>query len=74
MEWSIYHSEKDPYLVVDGAHNPDAARKLQESLRMYFPNREFVFLMGVFRDKQYETIAERMALDGKGDHCDGNPG
>ena len=62
MEWSIYHSEKDPYLVVDGANNPDAARKLQESLRMYFPNREFVFLMGVFRDKQYETIAERMAL------------
>ena len=53
--------KKDPYLVVDGAHNPDAARKLQESLRMYFPNREFVFLMGVFRDKQYETIAERMA-------------
>ena len=53
--------KEDPYLVVDGAHNPDAARKLQESLRMYFPNREFVFLMGVFRDKQYETIAERMA-------------
>ena len=53
--------KKDPYLVVDGAHNPDAARKLQESLRMYFPNREFVFLMGVFRDKQYEAIAERMA-------------
>lgn len=53
--------KKDPYLVVDGAHNPDAARKLQESLRMYFPNREFVFLMGVFRDKQYEAIAKRMA-------------
>ena len=53
--------KKDPYLVVDGAHNPDAARKLQESLRMYFPDREFVFLMGVFRDKQYEAIAERMA-------------
>lgn len=28
---------------------------------MYFPDREFVFLMGVFRDKQYEAIAERMA-------------
>ena len=53
--------KKDPYLVVDGAHNPDAARKLQESLRMYFPDREFVFLMGVFRDKQYEAIAKRMA-------------
>ena len=53
--------KKDPYLVVDGAHNPDAARKLQESLKMYFPDREFVFLMGVFRDKQYEAIAKRMA-------------
>lgn len=52
---------KNPYLVVDGAHNPDAAKKLQESLRMYFPDREFVFLMGVFRDKQYDAIAKRMA-------------
>ena len=52
---------KNPYLVVDGAHNPDAAKKLQESLRMYFPDQEFVFLMGVFRDKQYDAIAKRMA-------------
>ena len=28
---------------------------------MYFPDRAFVFLMGVFKDKQYETIAKRMA-------------
>lgn len=52
---------KHPYLVVDGAHNPDAAQKLQESLRMYFPDKKFVFLMAMFRDKQYEAIAERMA-------------
>ena len=52
---------EDPYFVVDGAHNPDAAAKLQQSLKMYFQEKEFVFIMGVLKDKQYEVIAETMA-------------
>lgn len=50
-----------PYFIVDGAHNPDAAIKLKQSLQMYFPEQKPVFIMGVFKDKQYDKVAEILA-------------
>ncbi|MBS6194977.1 MAG: bifunctional folylpolyglutamate synthase/dihydrofolate synthase [Clostridiales bacterium] len=52
---------KAPYFIVDGAHNPDAAKKLKKSIRMYFPGKRLIFLMGLFRDKQYEEISAMLA-------------
>ena len=52
---------KEPYFIVDGAHNVAAADKLAQSLKMYFPDRRFIFIMGSFKDKQYDQIAEMMA-------------
>ncbi len=49
--------QREPYFIVDGAHNPDAAKKLKKSIQMYFPKKNLIFLMGVFKDKQYEAIA-----------------
>ena len=49
--------KKEPYFIIDGAHNPDAAKKLKQSIQMYFKDRRLIFLMGVFRDKQYDQIA-----------------
>lgn len=57
--FTVLHEK--PYIIVDGAHNPDAALKLKASLQMYFPGQRKVFLMGVLKDKQYEKIAEIMA-------------
>lgn len=53
--------QKKPYVIVDGAHNADAAEKLAQSLSFYFTNEPKVFIMGVLRDKDYETMIERMA-------------
>lgn len=50
----------EPTFIVDGAHNLDAAMRLKQSLRMYFPDSQFVFIMGMFKDKPYEQIAEMM--------------
>ena len=47
---------KKPYIIVDGAHNVDAAKMLVESLELYFPNKKGIFIMGVFADKEYEEI------------------
>ena len=52
---------REPYFIVDGAHNPAAAEKLRQSLKMYFPKRRLIFIMGVLKDKQYDKIAEIMA-------------
>lgn len=50
-----------PWFILDGAHNPDAAGKLRESIRMYFAGKRLIFLFGVYKDKQYEKIASILA-------------
>lgn len=50
-----------PVFLIDGAHNVDAAVRLRESMEMFFPGKRFVYIMGVFRDKEYRKIAEIMA-------------
>ncbi len=47
---------KKPLLIVDGAHNEDAARKLAESVEYYFTNRRLIYIMGMLRDKEYEKV------------------
>ena len=44
-------------IILDGAHNPDGARKLMNSLRLIYPDRKYIYVTGIFRDKDYEKIA-----------------
>ena len=50
-----------PTFIIDGAHNVDAAKRLRESVELFFPGRRLVYIMGVFRDKEYEKMSEIMA-------------
>lgn len=50
-----------PVTVIDGAHNPDAALLLRESVELYFKNKRLIFIMGVFADKDYDSILRIMA-------------
>ena len=49
-----------PIFIVDGAHNEDAARRLRESVETYFPGKKLIYIMGVFKDKEYEKIVDLM--------------
>lgn len=49
---------KKPYIIIDGAHNENAAKKLADSLQFYFTNRKIVYIMGILRDKEYEKIIQ----------------
>ena len=49
---------KEPLFFIDGAHNEDASRRLRESIEAYFPGKRLIYIMGVFRDKEYEKIAD----------------
>ncbi len=51
---------ESPVFILDGAHNEDAAQKLKESVEAYFPGRRRIGIMGVFKDKEYEKIAQTM--------------
>lgn len=48
----------EPEFIIDGAHNPHGARALAQSIDLYFKNRRIIYITGVFRDKEYEKIAE----------------
>lgn len=49
-----------PVFILDGAHNEDAALRLRESVKEYFPRQKLIFIMGVFKDKDYHAIARIM--------------
>lgn len=44
---------RSPLFFADGAHNPQGARALSESLRAAFPGKKFLFITGVLADKDY---------------------
>ena len=47
-----------PAIIVDGAHNEEAALRLSDSLLFYFTNRRIVYIMGMLKDKEYEKVSE----------------
>ena len=52
---------KNPAVILDGAHNPAAARELKASLEQYFPGRTLRYIFGMFRDKDHEKVIELTA-------------
>jgi dihydrofolate synthase/folylpolyglutamate synthase len=49
-----------PLLVVDGAHNPDSARKLKQSLVQYFDFDRAILVMGASEDKDVAGIISEL--------------
>ena len=47
---------EDPAVIIDAAHNAQCAGALRGALEKYFPGRELIFVFGVLRDKDYESI------------------
>ena len=45
-----------PTIILDGAHNEDAAYALIEAMELYFPKQECIYVIGVLADKEYEKV------------------
>ena len=52
---------EEPLVIVDGAHNEDAAAKLAASIRTLLKGRRIIIVAGVFADKEYEKIIRILA-------------
>ncbi len=50
-----------PLMVIDGAHNQDAALMLRKSILRYFNDRRKIFIIGVLADKDYHSILKLTA-------------
>ena len=49
---------ENPFVIMDGAHNPDAASVLMDAVHHYFKGRKIYYIFGVFSDKEYDKIIE----------------
>lgn len=52
------HEKPDFY--IDGAHNEGAALFLKETVQNCFTNRRIIYIIGVFKDKEYEKLLQVM--------------
>ncbi len=49
---------KEKNMIIDGAHNPDAAFALRKSLDLYFKNQKRIYIYSTINTKDYKKIAE----------------
>lgn len=52
--------QKDPLVIMDGAHNEDAAKQLAQTVQHCFPNQKLIYIIGVLADKEHEKMLELM--------------
>lgn len=52
---------KNPVIILDGAHNPQAAQALADTLTQWFPGKKAHFLLHIFKDKDALGIMNALA-------------
>ena len=55
--------QTEPLFIIDGAHNPIAAKRLKETIEKDFTNRVIIYIIGVLADKEHEKML-RLLLPG----------
>ena len=55
--------QTEPLFIIDGVHNPIAAKRLKETIEKDFTNREIIYIIGVLADKEHEKML-RLLLPG----------
>lgn len=52
--------QRDPLVIMDGAHNPAAIEKLAEAVPQYFSYRRLVLVIGILADKDIAAMLEHI--------------
>ena len=52
--------QKEPLIIMDGAHNEDAAKQLAQTVHNCFPKQKLTYIIGVLADKEHEKMLELM--------------
>lgn len=52
---------EEPLIILDGAHNEDAAAKLSSNIKMQFNQKNIIFVVGIFKDKDYRKVITEMS-------------
>ena len=49
-----------PAVIIDGAHNEDAARALRETARRYLPDKRILLVTGMLAEKQVDRMLDQL--------------
>jgi dihydrofolate synthase/folylpolyglutamate synthase len=60
VEWPARFQQWDDRMVIDGAHNPEAARALVQSWREVFGHEKATLLLAILSDKNLRRICETL--------------
>ena len=52
---------RDPYLILDGAHNIAGIRALTAALKKYFPEKRILLCTGILADKEFGPMARELS-------------
>ncbi|MBR2547968.1 MAG: bifunctional folylpolyglutamate synthase/dihydrofolate synthase [Eubacterium sp.] len=52
------HGTGNPWVIIDGAHNQDAAKRLRAAMGQFFPGRRVLFVCGILADKDVSGILD----------------
>jgi len=47
---------RDPFIIIDGAHNPEAMKRLCETITELFTTRQIIVIIGIMKDKDIRGI------------------
>lgn len=49
---------KNPYVIIDGAHNPDGAKALKKAVNKWFRGKRILMTVGILADKEVEQVVD----------------
>ena len=52
---------REPDIFFDGAHNPEGMEHAVASIKGYYPDKKVALIMGVMKDKDYESMIKTCA-------------
>ena len=53
----------NPKIIFDGGHNEDAINNLKETIEMYYPNEQKVYILSSLKTKDYKTVVKILTKD-----------
>ncbi len=56
IEGRLERVSDSPPIFIDGAHNPDAAHSLADSVKTLFPDKKVILIVGIMNDKDIKGI------------------
>lgn len=53
---------ENPYVIIDGAHNPDGSRALRDAVKDYYSGKKILMVVGILADKDVEVLDHFMEI------------